>query len=150
MFLLRPSIETIALSSSRSSRVAMNHTGGDSWRNSPSLSLIKFFRYTRELLFFPFKFSILIHRIDPTQSRTKGSRWLLRSFDEDSWLFFFAPIIPLVSLEVNSSFRSLTTGKNFVEFVKMNTNTIEYVASRVQYREISLEISLFNYNTCCD
>lgn len=135
MFLLRSSIETIALSSSRSSRVAMNHTGGDSWRNSPSLSLIKFFRYTRELLFFPFKFSILIYRIDPTQTRTKGSRWLLRSFDEDSCLFFFASIIPLVSLDRKIFlffFLGEIDGKNFVEFVKMNTNTIEYVASRVQ------------------
>lgn len=123
MFLLRSSIETIALSSSRSSRVAMNHTGGDSWRNSPSLSLIKFFRYTRELLFFPFKFSILIHRIDPTQSRTKGSRWLLRSFDEDSWLFFFAPIIPLVSLDRKISFFFLD---RWEEFRRICKNEYEY------------------------
>lgn len=46
-----PSIETLHLSSS-SSKQLMNH-GGDG-RNSPlSLSLIKFFRYTRELLFLP-------------------------------------------------------------------------------------------------
>lgn len=125
MFLLRPSIETIALSSSRSSRVAMNHTGGDSWRNSPSLSLIKFFRYTRELLFFPFKFSILIHRIDPTQSRTKGSRWLLRSFDEDSWLFFFAPIIPLVSLDRKISFFVFRRDR-WEEFRRICKNEYEY------------------------
>lgn len=125
MFLLRPSIETIALSASRSSRVAMNHTGGDSWRNSPSLSLIKFFRYTRELLFFPFKFSILIHRIDPTQSRTKGSRWLLRSFDEDSWLFFFAPIIPLVSLDRKISFFVFRRDR-WEEFRRICKNEYEY------------------------
>lgn len=125
MFLLRSSIETIALSSSRSSRVAMNHTGGDSWRNSPSLSLIKFFRYTRELLFFPFKFSILIHRIDPTQSRTKGSRWLLRSFDEDSCLFFFASIIPLVSLDRKISFFVFRRDR-WEEFRRICKNEYEY------------------------
>lgn len=125
MFLLRSSIETIALSSSRSSRVAMNHTGGDSWRNSPSLSLIKFFRYTRELLFFPFKFSILIYRIDPTQTRTKGSRWLLRSFDEDSCLFFFASIIPLVSLDRKISFFVFRRDR-WEEFRRICKNEYEY------------------------
>lgn len=91
-------------SSSRSSREPMNR-GGDSWRKrnspSPSLSLIKFFRYTRELRFFPEFFDL-----DPFGSIRRSNervRLVITNFDEDSWLFFFASIIP-VSLDRKISF----------------------------------------------